>query len=296
MRFGFVTCVQLGLSCLEEISGLGANPDLVVTLRDDMARSKSGRVYLDKFCQSNGVPLVKVRHINDDESVEALTAANLDWLFIIGWSQIAGPAVLESPRLGCVGMHPTLLPQGRGRAAVPWAIIKGLDRTGVSMFVLDAGVDTGPLIAQEEVPVAPSETATTLYAKVTDAHTALIRRTWPDFASGSVVPVPQDEAAATVWPGRTPEDGQIEPTMQVAEIDALVRALAPPYPGARWIDEHGRGWRVQSGSGNKTRGSVPIPASDGTYYAVRLDPLDAPCRHTRSGTGTGLLYRARSQQ
>lgn len=273
MKFGFVTCVQLGLSCLEELYLQGAIPDLVLTLEDDMAKSKSGRVYLDSFCASIGAPLTKIRHIDDAAATRAIRSAQLDWLFIVGWSQIAGPEVLKLPRRGCVGMHPTLLPIGRGRASVPWAIIKGMDETGVSMFVLDEGVDTGSIIAQEVIPLLPDETATTLYSKVDAAHITLIRRTWPSFEAETVAPQPQDETQATVWPGRRPEDGAIHPGLTTADIDRLVRALAPPYPGARFVDDSGATWVIHPPEGPPATEPLNLPAADGVYKSHHYRPL-----------------------
>ena len=139
MNIAFTTCVRLGRSCIEAIYDLGGRLELMVTLRDDLARGESGRAYLDDLAREHGVPLLKVGHINDPEVPEALARHRIDWLFIIGWSQIAGEAVLKAPARGCIGMHPTLLPEGRGRASVPWAILKGLDRPGVSMLRLDSG-------------------------------------------------------------------------------------------------------------------------------------------------------------
>ena len=127
MRFGFVTCVQLGLSCIEQIYRLGGKLSIVYTLHDHISVNKSGRVYLDDFCASNNVPLLKLSHINDGQLSTSVRELELDWLFIIGWSQIASDDVLASPTKGVLGMHPSLLPVGRGRASVPWAILKKLE-------------------------------------------------------------------------------------------------------------------------------------------------------------------------
>lgn len=232
MRIGFVTCVQLGLSCMEEIYALGAELHLAVTLPDDRARSKSGRVFIEPFCRDHAIPLRHIRNINDAEAISAIRDAALDWLCIIGWSQIAKLEVLATPRRGCLGMHPTLLPEGRGRAAIPWAIIKGLSETGVTLFQLTEGVDSGPVLAQERIPLAPRETAGSLYGKVAVAHRTLIRRVWPALLAGTVPLKAQDEAAATYWPGRSPEDGRLSPNMPVSAADRLVRAVTRPYPGA----------------------------------------------------------------
>jgi methionyl-tRNA formyltransferase len=267
MRFGFVTCVQLGLSCMEEIYAAGGRLDLALTLPDDRAQAKSGRVYLDPFCAENDIDLVKVPNVNDAEAIDAITSRSIDWLFVIGWSQIARRAVLEAPTRGVLGMHPTLLPVGRGRAAVPWAILKGLGETGVTLFKLDEGVDTGPILAQERIPVDARETATTLYAKVNDAHRALIRSAWPALEADALELRVQDETRATLWPGRTPEDGRIEPSMTVDHADRLVRAVTHPYPGA-FCDEGGRRLRVWRGAPGAQSGGHVLHLADGPFTAL----------------------------
>jgi methionyl-tRNA formyltransferase len=265
MKFGFVTCVELGLACMEEIYSCGERLELAITLRDDVARSKSGRVYLDDFCAGRGINLIKTRHINDAEAVDAIRSNQIDWLFIIGWSQIAGQMVLDAPARGVLGMHPTLLPQGRGRAPIPWAILKGLRETGVTLFRLDAGVDTGDIVGQVAMPISETETATSLYARIADAHRTLLRRSLPALSSDDVQMTRQNESEATFWPQRRPEDGRITPHMTVEQADRLVRATTRPYPGAFWVED-GRSIRIWSGHAAGTR-----PARD---TALRLTLLD----------------------
>lgn len=268
MRFGFVTGVQLGLGCLEEIYDVGGDVDFVMTLRDDIAREKSGRVYLDDFAARHGVPLHKIRNINDSEALDRIREAELDWLFIIGWSQIARSDALSSPNHGCLGMHPTLLPEGRGRASIPWAIIKGLKETGVTMFRLDEGVDTGPVLSQERIPIQDNESATSLYGKVATAHRRLMRSTYPTLRSSVPTFAPQDESLATAWQGRSPADGLIRESMTMAEIDRLVRATTHPYPGAYVVAADGVATTVWSGTPTPIPGAIPIVAADGTYWAI----------------------------
>lgn len=281
-KAGFVTCVELGFSCIREIYEVGGSLDCVLTLHDHIAPRKSGRVFLDEFCHTHSVPLYKLRNINDPDVLEYLGSRDLDWLFIIGWSQIAHPPVLETVRRGVLGIHPTLLPVGRGRASIPWAILKRLPETGVTMFQLDAGVDTGPIIAQERIPLSVRETATDLYAKVAHAHRTLIHSTWPAIAGDRVVARPQDESQATVWPGRTPEDGRLAPEMSVADVEVLVRATTRPYPGA-FLDTDGHRLRIWAGSpattvpGTETSGRR-LRFHDGEYVATDfvMEPLPAP--------------------
>jgi len=274
MRFGFVTCVQLGLSCIQQIHDLGGRLDLLVTLEDDLARRKSGRVYLDEVAAVSDTPLHKCHNINDPLTVEAIRAADLDWLFIIGWSQIARDGVLDSTRRGVLGMHPTLLPQGRGRASVPWAIIKALDETGVTLFQLDRGIDTGPILGQERILVTPGETATTLYAKVIDAHLSLMRHVWIPLTEDLLDPRKQDESASSEWPGRLPSDGEISRTMSVSEVDRLVRATTRPYPGAFVATEVGliTIWKgMPKATSTHPPDCIAIELADGTFLATHYE-------------------------
>ncbi len=253
MKFGFVTCVELGLSCMEEIYRVGGCLELAITLKDNIAPHKAGRVYLNSFCIKRDIPLLKVRHVNDGDVIDAIKKAGIDWLFIIGWSQVAGPDVLSAAKNGVLGMHPTLLPEGRGRASIPWAILKGLSETGVTLFKLDNGVDTGPILAQEAISLSAREDATSLYSRIAHAHCTLLNSVWSDLTHDRVKLIPQDESKATVWPGRRPDNGRINSNMSVMEVDRLVRATTHPYPGV-FID-HQQFGRIRLWSGRPARRS-----------------------------------------
>lgn len=217
---------------MEAIYKSGGCLDFAMTLPDDKALTKSGRVFIDDFCNSHGIPLFKSGHVNNSDVIDQIKGADLDWLFIIGWSQIASKDVLDAPHKGVLGMHPTLLPEGRGRAAIPWAILKNLDKTGVTLFKMDQGVDTGPIAAQIEISLSSSTTATQLYGYVDAAHVQLINMVVPLILDDRLELRPQNNSLATEWPGRKPEDGQINIKSSVHDAEKLVRAVTRPYPGA----------------------------------------------------------------
>jgi methionyl-tRNA formyltransferase len=271
MKVGFVTCVELGLACMQAIYDAGGHIDFAVTIPDKKAPRKSGRVHIDAFCCEHGVVLFKTENINDAACVAFLREQHADLLFIIGWSQIASPDVLRSAGLS-IGMHPTLLPTGRGRAAIPWAIAKGLAETGVTMFVLDEGVDTGDIISQIRVPIGDRETASTLYARLLEAHSRLMRDSWASLAIGTVHRRPQDHSKATVWSARTPADGELRREMSVVEVDRLVRATTHPYPGAFIKLADDRILRIWAGAIAQSRpqaqGTRRIQFANGDYDAV----------------------------
>jgi methionyl-tRNA formyltransferase len=239
MKFAFCTCVQLGISCIEASRRKGFPLELLITLHDHKSKSKSGRIYLDQISQEHNIELLKINHINDAEVIEKIKEKEIDWLFIIGWSQIASEGTINAPKLGIIGAHPTLLPEGRGRAAIPWTIIKGLTQTGVTFFKMDSGVDTGDILAQQIIPIEERETATTLYKKVDEAHVSLFLDTLPKLISGNYFLQKQDESKATYWEGRTPADGEIKKSMSPVEVDRLIRATTHPYPGAFYYTDQG---------------------------------------------------------
>ncbi|KGO87456.1 methionyl-tRNA formyltransferase [Flavobacterium rivuli WB 3.3-2 = DSM 21788] len=277
MNFAFVTCVQIGLSCMEELYAVNGTLKLIITLHDEKAKNKSGRIYVDDFAELHSIPVIKVNHINDVAAVQAIKEYAIDWLFIIGWSQIASLEVINAPKYGAIGAHPTLLPQGRGRAAIPWAIIKGLDKTGVTFFKLDENVDTGLILAQQEIPLSATETATVLYEKVNDAHKELISKLYFDLKSGNAKGIVQDESLATYWEGRTPKDGEITLDMDVYQADRLVRATTKPYPGAYVVDK-AKKIIIWEGLASIRKQMLPntleLILTGGYYYATNFEIFD----------------------
>ena len=130
-------------------------------------------------------------------------------------------------------MHPTLLPRHRGRAPVPWAILTGLARTGVTLFeIVDASADSGSIVGQLTLDVAPDETATTLFARIADAHVELTQELLPQIIARTAPRIPQDPTRASSWPRRTPADGIIDWDTRARYLYDWVRAQTRPYPGA----------------------------------------------------------------
>ncbi len=273
MKIAFCTCVQIGKSCIEAVISSGGRFDLLLTLHDHKSKKKSGRAYLDDIANDNWIPIYKLNHINDSDVAEVVKKYDIDWLFIIGWSQIASADFLKVPHKGVIGAHPTLLPTGRGRAAVPWAILKGLDKTGVTFFKMDEGVDTGEILDQFEIPVSSDEIATTLYNKVNEAHVELIQQIWPKLIEDKIIGVKQDESLASYWEGRTPEDGELFHSMSLKEVDRLVRATTRPYPGAFIMIDKSTKLTIWSGSTRPIQAAKVLNFIDGDYHVTDFEVL-----------------------
>lgn len=251
-----------------------------------------------------------ITSVKHDTTGEMIRKANPDFLLAIGLSELVPSAILDIPRTakgsaqrhsgshGCIGMHPTLLPCGRGRAPIPWAIIKGLDRTGVTAFLLEEEADSGGIVLQQPIQISPGETATSLFGKCATAHQLLGRSLATMLASRSLTWVDQDASRVTVWPRRKPQDGLIRFDESVYAIDRLVRALTAPYPGAFFYYE-GRRITVNEVEmvldvGEAPPGSIvavspsgmpTIAASNG---AIRCVALGDECGDTRFTVGARL--------
>ena len=229
MRSVWVSFDVIGRRCLEAAREVGDDVAAIVTLPGPIDPNRSGQVAFDDL----GAPVIATEDVNSPETVAAVREARPDAIFVVGWSQLVRGELIELAPLGVYGMHPTLLPRHRGRAPIPWAILSGLAKTGVTLFeIVDPTADSGPIIAQREVEVEPTETATTLYDKLLDAHVELLAEHLPRIADGTATRRPQDAKRASVWPKRIPADGIIDWETRARYLDDWVRAQTRPYPGA----------------------------------------------------------------
>ena len=229
MRAVWVSFDTIGRDCLLAAREAGAEIAGVVTLPGPIDPSRSGQCSFDDV----GAPLVTTTDVNAPKTIAAVRAWRPDAIFVVGWSQLVRGELIEAAPGGVFGMHPTLLPRHRGRAPIPWTILCGLARTGVTLFeILDPTADSGPIVGQVEVVVDRDETATTLFAKLAQAHVDLIREYVPQLAAGSAPRIPQDPARVSAWPKRTPADGIIDWDTRAPYLYDWVRAQTRPYPGA----------------------------------------------------------------
>ena len=233
MRTVWVSFDTIGRDCLEAAAAGGAEIVGVVTLPGPIDPSRSGQCAFDGLAERFGAALVETRDINAPDTLNAIRKLEPDLIFVVGWSQLVHDPFIAIAREGVFGMHPTLLPRHRGRAPIPWAILAGLARTGVTLFeIVDATADSGAIVGQVVVDIAPDETATTLFARLADAHVALARELVPQLVNGTAPRIPQDPTRASVWPKRVPADGIIDWETRAPYLYDWVRAQTRPYPGA----------------------------------------------------------------
>jgi len=153
-------------------------------------------------------------------------------MVVVAYGQILPPWLLELPPYGCLNVHTSLLPKYRGRVPVNWAIIKGETETGSTLHYMTEKPDNGDIVAQQAVPVLPNDTALEVFQKVTVAAEMALNNCLPDLLAGRAQAVKQDLSKGAYFGGRKAEDGIIDWSQSAQEIHNLVRAVAPPYPGA----------------------------------------------------------------
>jgi methionyl-tRNA formyltransferase len=200
-----------------------------------LARTAAGAVsdYSDLSVPSRdaSIPVFEFTNINAPEVREQIRIWRPDVIFVVGLSQLVGPDLMSIARLGCVGFHPTRLPEGRGRAPVAWLTHDG--RNGAAtFFALVDDVDAGAIFVQEPFNVAPGDYAQDVIESVRAAIDRALDLWLPRLLRGEWDPTPQEELAATWWGKRGPEDGLIDWNALAIEIERLVRTASRPYPGA----------------------------------------------------------------
>ncbi len=177
------------------------------------------------------IPLLQPESVNAPEVLEELAAAEPEFLAVVAFGQLLGPKLLSLPRRGAVNVHPSLLPRHRGPAPIAWTLLCGDERAGVTTMLLDEGMDSGPILLQEAGPVDPMRTRGELEEEFSRAGARLLARTLREVREGSLKPVPQDAAAATVSRRITRDLRAIPWHRTAAEVRRLIHALSP-QPGA----------------------------------------------------------------
>lgn len=220
---------DVGVRCLRVLLEEGIEVPLVVTHRDDPAEAHwfesvaaLARARGLETLEDPGAPAIH----------EKLRGMRPDFIFSFYYRRMLPPEWLVAARRGAFNMHGSLLPKYRGRAPVNWAVLMGEAETGATLHEMVAKPDAGRIVDRERVPIGEDETALEVFRKVTAAAETVLRRSLPRLVAGDAVLKDQDLARGSYFGGRRPEDGRIDWSKSAREIHNLVRAVAPPYPGA----------------------------------------------------------------
>ncbi len=181
-----------------------------------------------------GLEVWQPTKVRTAEFAEKLRALDADVAVVVAYGRILPRAVLDTPTAGCVNVHASLLPRWRGAAPIQWSIVHGDEETGVTLMQMDAGMDTGPILAAASTPIARDEDASMLSDRLSKMGAELLRERLVRYVAGDLTPQPQDDSAATMAPLLKKEHGRIDWNKSAAAVHNQVRGMNP-WPGAHTV-------------------------------------------------------------
>jgi methionyl-tRNA formyltransferase len=221
-----------------------------------------------------GLPIIQPEKLRQPETLEQLSAWAPDLIVVAAFGQILRPNVLDLPGYGCINIHGSLLPRWRGAAPIQASILAGDQETGITIMKMDPGVDTGPMLSQRSIPIAPDDTAGKLFEKLAPLGADLLLETLPRYISGELSPQPQPADGITYASMLKKEDGLMDFSQPAILLERRVRAFNP-WPWA-WFELKTRPLKV-------LRARTMAEKSPGVGQRITVDGNPA------IGTGEGIL-------
>ncbi len=238
MKIVFMGTPDFSVETLKQIIAAGHEVSLVVT-QPDRPRGRGKKPSyspVKEFAVEHNIPCFQPEKIRDESCIEILERENADIFVVVAFGQILPQRILDIPKYGCMNVHASLLPAYRGAAPIQWSVINGDPETGVTTMRMDAGMDTGDILLQERIRIAPDETGGSLFDKLAAAGGALCVKTLEQIQDGSIHPIRQDHEAATYTRMISKKDGQIDFSLPARQIECLIRGMNPWPSAYTYID------------------------------------------------------------
>lgn len=221
-----------------------------------------------------GLEVISPLRLAEPEAVAALKTWTPDVIVVAAYGKLLPLEILDMPRLGCVDLHPSLLPRHRGASPIPGAILAGDELTGNCTMLMDRGMDTGPVLLCSEIPVEPGETAASLHDRMAEPGARLVVKTLQGLERKEIEPTPQNESLATYTQPLTKEDGRIDWNNGAEYLDRLVRAMNPwPTAFTTFNNDPIKVWKASLENGTGRPSAI----------------VDVSSKGITVGTGNGLL-------
>ncbi|PYI93583.1 MAG: methionyl-tRNA formyltransferase [Verrucomicrobia bacterium] len=300
MRVLFIGTGEIGVPVLRwlleseehELIGVVTQPDKPVG-RDQRIEAPPIKAAL----AGRGVPIFQPKRIKSEEALAEIRALAPDVIVVMAYGQILPRAVLEIPRIACLNLHASLLPRHRGAAPIQAAIVMGDRETGISVMYMDEGLDTGDVLLQTRIEIAPDETGSSLHDRLAETAPVALKEAFAQLQAGTAPRIPQDSSGATYAPKLERENGRIDWSEPARLIESKIRAF-DPWPGAFTIlrDETGgeRKLKVYRASVVPAESNDPakllIAAKDG---ALRLEEVQLEGKRRMSAAEFLRGYNAR---
>lgn len=268
MRIVFLGQAPFGRDCLKALVDQGEKIVGVLTIPDQPGQKAPNPV--KELALELGLPLLQPARLKDQDVIDWVASLKPDLLVLAYVTQFVPKAMIDLATYGGINFHPSLLPKYRGGSAMNWAIINGETETGITIHQIDEGVDSGPIILQEKVPIDPDDSVKTLYfGKIYPLGVKMVAEAVRLIREGKAKPVPQDESQATFQPVIKEKDVGIDWTKPTQVIYNLIRG-SDPTPGA-WCLFRGEKlkiWEARPSSGKGAPGEVIALNDDGFVVAT----------------------------
>ncbi len=218
-----------------------------------------------------GLPVYQPARVREEEFIRKVQELGPDVIVVSAFGQIIPQALLELPRYGCINIHASLLPKYRGAAPIQWAVLDGEPVSGVTIMQMDAGLDTGDMLARTEVPLAPDETGGSLFDKLSRAGAELLKTTLPKIQEGSLQPEKQPEESPTPYARMIrKEDGLLNWEESAEVLERKIRGLNPwPSAYTRCQGKTLKIWKGMVCQGNSKEAPGTVAAVDRSSFSVQ---------------------------
>ncbi len=281
MRIVFMGTPEFGVPALEQLTK-GEHQVVAVYTQPDRPVGR-GRIStpsaVKRAALAHGLPVFQPPSLKATAEVERLAELKPDVIVVAAFGQLLSQQVLDIPPFGCLNVHPSLLPRHRGASPIPAAILGGDEETGVTIMLMDVGLDTGPILAQKAIPIEPEDTAESLSAKLAQLGAELLGQTLPRWLDNRLTSKPQDEENATYSGSIAKGEGEIDWHLSAIELWRRVRAFYP-WPGCytRW-----RGKQL------KLLQAIPLSGGQGLEPGRVISLLPEQGAVFGVATGSGIL-------
>jgi methionyl-tRNA formyltransferase len=263
---------DVGVRCLRVLQSAGVEIALVVGVPED-PHERQWYASVAAAAADYGLKLIAPLDANTPELTRTLLQLQPDFLFSFYYRSMLGEPLLACARRGALNMHGSLLPKYRGRAPVNWAILRGESETGATLHYMVGRADAGDIVDRQAVPILTDDDAREVFAKVTVAAEMVLARSLPGLLAGTAARIPQPLVPGEYFGRRRPEDGRIDWSAPARDIHNLVRAVAPPFPGA-FAEVGGERWeihRTRLSTLSGVPGNARLFAAAGACYIACAD-------------------------
>lgn len=271
MKIVFMGTPDFSLQPLKSLVEAGYDVSLVLT-REDKKRNRGelSPTPVKELAQELNIPVLTPSKMKDEALIERLKSENADFFVVVAYGKILPKEILDIPRLGCINIHASLLPEYRGAAPIQWSIIDGKKKTGITTMLMDEGLDTGDILKQYELPIADDETGGSLFDKLAILGGEAIVDTIANFES--ITPKPQGEATTEYAKMISKQMGEIDFNKSATEIERLIRGMNPwPSAYTKYEGKVLKVWEAKVSENISELPNINLSENYGKIYSINKD-------------------------